>query len=486
MNDSDTAQLEHKAGIKGFLTVLFKHKFKIMAVFVVVVTAVTVATFVIPPTYEAQSTLLVKFGREYIYRPEVTDKAPVVSVNQQEAINSEINIMTSRDLVKKVVTAVGLEQLYPALAKKPLPPRARQEAAIREFADHLAVEVMRKSNVLQVSFRHRDPELAAKCVNLLVGFFQEKHFQVYNGPESQFVATQLSAFEKKLKQSESGVQSFKQRNGVYSLAEQRALLLQQRSELDSALKAVRSRTAGIEKRLHSLNAKMKEIGDTKNRYTQSERDKIIVDARAQLLEKQFKEQELLTKYPENNRLVLRTRKEIALVKEFLKQQEEEIGSKVKTGNSVYQEAEKEAMVAQADLDFELAREKIQRRQLAQIDQEIRALDLKEKELQALQREAATNEKNYRAYLDRFEEARISNDMNKQKLANLSVIQSATPPFQPVKPNKPLNIALGALLGAVSGLGLALACEYASQGVSTPEALEERLGVPVLTSIGLKR
>ena len=76
-------------------------------------------------------------------------------------------------------------------------------------------------------------------------------------------------------------------------------------------------------------------------YTLSERDKIIVDARSRLLSLQLKEQDLLKQYQEDNRLVQNTRKEIRLVQEFLKEQETEISGKVRTGNPVSQEVEKE-------------------------------------------------------------------------------------------------------------------------------------------------
>jgi len=56
----------------------------------------------------------------------------------------------------------------------------------------------------------------------------------------------------------------------------------------------------------------------------------------------------------------------------------------------------------------------------------------------------------------------------------------------VKPKKRLNIALGIILGAVSGLGLAFLSEYTGQGLSTPESAERRLGLPVLATVPLKK
>jgi uncharacterized protein involved in exopolysaccharide biosynthesis len=95
---------------------------------------------------------------------------------------------------------------------------------------------------------------------------------------------------------------------------------------------------------------------------------------------------------------------------------------------------------------------------------------------------ASNERNYKTYLEKVEEARISDDLNRQKMANISVIQTASVPPKPVKPKKALNIVLGIILGAVSGLGLAFFSEYTNQGLSTPESAERRLGLPVLATI----
>ena len=120
-----------------------------------------------------------------------------------------------------------------------------------------------------------------------------------------------------------------------------------------------------------------------------------------------------------------------------------------------------------------------------VGKEIQVPDLKEKEPQNLKRELASNEKNYKTYLEKAEEARISDDLNRQKMANISVIQAASVPAKPIKPKKALNIALGIILGAVSGLGLAFFSEYTNQGLSTPEGAERHLGLPVLGTVPFK-
>jgi len=164
-------QKNQTGSLRDILTILFKHKYKILIIFLATVITVTVGSFLLPPTYEAKSSLLVKFGREYVYRPEVGERSSnvgLIPLNQEEVINSEIQILTSRDLVEKVINTLGIEKIYPDLLEKPpegIPPL---EVAIRNFEKTLSVEGVKKSNVIQVSFQHREPQVAANAVNVLV------------------------------------------------------------------------------------------------------------------------------------------------------------------------------------------------------------------------------------------------------------------------------------------------------------------------------
>ncbi len=82
----------------------------------------------------------------------------------------------------------------------------------------------------------------------------------------------------------------------------------------------------------------------------------------------------------------------------------------------------------------------------------------------------------------MEEARISDEMNRRKMANISVIHAATVPVEKLKPKKAVNHLHGHPRRHRGGLGFALFSEYTSQKFSTPEIAEKRLGLPVLTTI----
>lgn len=76
---------------------------------------------------------------------------------------------------------------------------------------------------------------------------------------------------------------------------------------------------------------------------------------------------------------------------------------------------------------------------------------------------------------------LSEDTDKAlpKTAVVEIVDPATPALKPVRPNKPLNIALGIVVGLVVGIGLAFFIEYLDTSVKTIDDVERALQAPVL-------
>ena len=372
------AQERASRGPRDFLTILFKHRSKVSVIFLATVLTAILWSFLIPPAYEAKSILMVKIGKE----------------STEEVVNSEIRILSSRALIEKALATLKVETVYPDLARTPPSGMTPLQAAVPAFGKNLTVEGVRKSNVIEVSFRHKAPRVAARAVNLLVDDYKEKHLQVFSDPQSSFLEKQLADYEQKLKQSESLMEAFKRENRIFSPDEQRSLLL-----------------------------------------------------------KQYQEEKLLA---EN------TRKEIRLARESLREQE--------------------TAKTRADLNSLNARAAALTKRLGTLEKEIRSFDLLGNEFQKLKREVVSNEEKYRTWLQRVEEARVSEEINRKKTADIRVIQAADVPVKPITPNKGWNLLLGMLLGAVAGLGVAFLSEYISESFSTPGIAGKQLALPVLATI----
>jgi capsular exopolysaccharide synthesis family protein len=71
------------------------------------------------------------------------------------------------------------------------------------------------------------------------------------------------------------------------------------------------------------------------------------------------------------------------------------------------------------------------------------------------------------------------DLALPKTTMVEIVDRAVPGMRPVRPNKPLNIALGIIIGLVVGVGLAFFIEYLDTSVKTIDDVERSLQCPVL-------
>ncbi len=71
------------------------------------------------------------------------------------------------------------------------------------------------------------------------------------------------------------------------------------------------------------------------------------------------------------------------------------------------------------------------------------------------------------------------DVELPKTMMVEIVDKAVPGLRPVRPNKPLNIALGIIIGLVVGVGLAFFIEYLDTSVKTIDDVERSLQCPVL-------
>lgn len=472
--------------LRDLATLFFKHRGKILWVFCGTVLTVAIGSFVLPPIYQAEATLMIKMGREHIYRPEIGGLNPSIAFDQKGILESEVQILTSRDLAARVITDIGIHALYPdflADSSDHMPPLER---SILELQDHLHITEVKDSGVLKVSFEHERPEMASQVVNRLVDFLLQKHLEIFSNPQVNFLETQAETYHQKFLASQSQLQAFKHRHGLSSLKEEQRLLLEQRQELDAGLKNIYQLRQGLASKLSSLKAQIDTIPPTVPLASVSEQQRVIDEANANLLELKMKEQNLLTQYKDTSRLIKNIRSEINMVKQFIQEQEARLTDKVTTGtNPVYQELAIERHKTESELRSLATQAETMEKHLKQLDQKLASLDRLEKELDTLQLKAESDEENYKMYLAKVEEARVSEEMDRLKMANISVIQPATIPSKPVKPQKTLNLALSVVLGGLFAFLLAFFSEFIQGGFTRPEQASRELGLPILVSVGYK-
>jgi len=83
---------------------------------------------------------------------------------------------------------------------------------------------------------------------------------------------------------------------------------------------------------------------------------------------------------------------------------------------------------------------------------------------------------YDALLQRFKEVGIAGGIGTN---NISIVDRALPPTHPFKPNLPLNIVLGLVLGLLGGCAVSVVLEHLEDSELLPRDFQRKLGVPLL-------
>lgn len=202
--------------VRDILTALFKHKTKVLTVFLLVFGIVAGYVFSMITLYEARTSLLLKMGREHIFRPEVGKESQIVEYNEDAAIQSEIEIISSIDLIRRVVSTLGVEKVYPEFLDPSLEIKNPLEKSVATFSKNLLTIPVKNSSVLEISYLNPRPAVAAEALNLLVDLLKEKHLQVFSDPKASFLTKQLKDYQEKLERSEEILQEFKHKHDLSS------------------------------------------------------------------------------------------------------------------------------------------------------------------------------------------------------------------------------------------------------------------------------
>jgi capsular exopolysaccharide synthesis family protein len=94
----------------------------------------------------------------------------------------------------------------------------------------------------------------------------------------------------------------------------------------------------------------------------------------------------------------------------------------------------------------------------------------------IQRDVDTNRALYDALLQRFKEVGVAGGIGTN---NISIVDRALPPAHPFKPNLPLNIVVGLILGLLCGGATAVLLENMEDSELLPSDVHRKLRVPLL-------
>jgi uncharacterized protein involved in exopolysaccharide biosynthesis len=468
---------------------IFRRRGLLLFTFLAVVIGAVVVTLMQPNRYDSRMKILVKNQRvDVAITPEATTSmnAPTVDNDVSEnQINSEIELLTSKDLLTAVVNETGLAKYEVGSFGRPAPESVRVESAVNRLTKDLTINPVRKANIITVSYSSGSPQLAAAVLQKLGDLYLEKHLKL-NHPAgaADFFKDKADEYESQLKEAEQRLTDFQQTNNLVVLSQQKELTLQKTAdarsrmlEADAALNEATTRIARVEEQLAAIPKRITtQSRQLPNQYSAERLNTMIVEL-------QNRRTQLLTKYRPDDRLVREVDQQIRTTQDALTRAEQKTSVEEATDlNPLRQTLETELSRARLDQSGAKARRDTLAGQLQQYDASLKKLESDTGKHDDLQREKTQAEENYQLYAKKREEARIADELDRQKITNVSIAESATVAQIPSAPNRPVNLILGVFLAGFLSLGSVLSAEMLSDAVHTPRQLEAMTGAMVLATV----
>ncbi len=494
--------------LRTVMIVLFKYRSRGAMVFLSFIMLSVAACVLMRTQYNATALILVKIGRELIYHPDVgSTAAPLPTIDKDENIASAIEIMQSDSIDRAVIETIGLRNMYPDLVSDPgntsefakilhdgvekvndligLKAEEPMTTALRLFKRKLKISVIKKTDIINVSFLHPNPGIAARAANLVVEYFNQRIGDIYSDPNLDFQQKSVDEQRAALQKVQTRLNEYRQQYQVYNLPAQISALLQQRVAIDSSMKTDEAHISELQSIVATLRAQRAATPQRLTVYSDTQRNRAVDDAESQLLTLRIQEKFMASHFRDDYGPLITLRNQIALASAAASSGKAASAPQVRTGiNDTYQLLDQNTMQREAELKSMYERQTAMRAQLGTIDASLKELSERERALQDMQQDVDLRTAGLKTTYDKLVEARAVEGLNHGKPASFSLYEAAVPadPADPARPLPVLYTLIAAVLGIVGSLTAVFLSYRMSTSFLTPEIAGVRLRLPVLAVV----
>ncbi|MFY9791419.1 MAG: hypothetical protein WA474_15385 [Candidatus Sulfotelmatobacter sp.] len=475
--------------MRDILAPLFRRKRAFYYTCAGVLLGTVVAAVILNSTHKVEMEILVNEQR---LDPTVTSESTQAQSSPPPVtdydIGSEVEILNSPDLLEGVVLANHLQEKERESFTHYFHPGADQAWYIARATQHLKskldIEAVSKTNLIDVSYKASDPQLAYNVMQTLGKMYLAKHNAVHRPAGSYtFFATETDKYRKALADSEASLAEFTRTTGITAPDVQRTEMAQQVVNFVSALQSTRQTIAADEKRIEDEKARMKATPERSlAQETTDSAQTLMQQLEANLLAAQVKKTQLLMKYEPSYPTVEEAEQEIQETQAaIVSAKKQQYVNQTTDRDATYELMREDVAKTEADLAFHQASARALETSIR--DLRIQMLDLDQKTMKQadLTREVNANQANYLLYLSKREQERTSDALDEKRISNVAI---AVPPVLPILPwvGPILVLCCGAVLALFIGAGAAFLAEYLNPSLRTPAEVLEVLRIPVLASV----
>jgi chain length determinant protein tyrosine kinase EpsG len=373
---------------------------------------------------------------------------------------TQIDIITSQRVALNVVDALKIAENAQAIEQ--WQQATDGQGSIRHYFSDLLlkgldVKPSRESTVLAITYAGRDPAFAAIIANAFAQAYVDLSVQLKVEPARQtrgFFDTQTQALRDRLEAAQNRLTSYQRDKGIVSADERLDVENTRLAELSSQLVTLQA-LAGEASRRQAL------AKDAASRGTSEDVPEVLSSALIQSLKAELARVDgrldqqgavLGTQHPD----ILKLKEERASVVRKIERETAAITGSLGNASKIQSQRE-------GDLKVALDRQRAKVLEIKQVRDE----------LTVLQRDVESAQRAFDAVSQRLSQTSLESQSTQ---SNVVVLTAASEPRKPSSPKLVLNAAAGAFLGALLGVGGALAAELRNRRVRGPQDLELASGV----------
>jgi succinoglycan biosynthesis transport protein ExoP len=440
--------------LREYWHVVLERRWLIIAVWTVFVVLGTVWAFRATPIYQAVARLQIdpETGGVLSIRDAIG-----VGNKDQEYLQTQYKNLMGRSLLEAVITKLKLDEndRYKKAVDK-----------VEAVSKDIDIVPIRLTRLVEVFAKHPDPALAEKMANTLLEIFLQQN-QDHKTSKAmagyRMLKQEAAAQESELTQAMESLQKYRRDKGMVSLVDDMKQLGENIDAL--ALRQAREDLSGQSIRAADAQKKREEAerwikdGREITELGVINEDPLVRDTKRKLNDDEATLKGLRTRYRDMHPKV----REILSV----------IGQ---DREKVKEEAQRafESIISQANI--EKAKEVSAQARFKAAEARVTDLNEAKTGYDILNRKRERAETMYQLVLQKTKEYDLN---SKDTLQNMIVIDRATIPLKPVKPNKPLILAGSVFGGIAVALGLAFFINILDDSIKSQEDVESYLRLPFL-------
>ncbi|HOJ76466.1 MAG TPA: GNVR domain-containing protein [Bacillota bacterium] len=445
---------------KDLFRIFQKRRKLIIVTFLIEVLALSTISFLLPKTYEAETTLRIK-------QPRSLDVSLLGSLPNGNNLNTKLQMATYAEIIRsRTVIDQVLEKTKAELAKN---------YSSQDLVQMITLWPIRDTELLKIKVQAGSANEAETIARVLVETFVKRITELTRTEQSnvrKFIGERLEESKLELAKAEQELEEYRRNHRVIAPSEETQAIIEQLSTMEKILNDNQIKIVSYNA---TLEAAQEQLANQKPELIAE--NTIIEQLKSKLTLQEIELVQLLEKYTEKHPDVLALQAAIAETRERLNGEiNRVVNSEASSLNPFYQNIIRTKIQTEVELAATLAQQTAIRQLISKKEAELRSLPSKEQGLARVMREASIAQEINVMLAKRYEESRISEVMQPN---DIQVVDQPRASDQPVKPNIKLNLLIAVFLGLVSSITLAFTLDYFNKTINDANDVVDYLNLPVL-------